>query len=220
MNETSKTKKLWSETEWSYLQGEGIDVGCGPDPITQQAKAFDVADGDANNISAHVNKKYDFVFSSHCLEHMHDPPKALREWYSILKPGGYLFVIVPDEDLYEQGHFPSRFNNDHKWTFTICKRQSWSPKSLNVKCLAEELGGEIVSIQLQDKNYDYKLMNHRFGWWGYRMWRCFKKIVKVTRGTSVEKFMSRIYRSMGGAFDQTWMGGDRLAQIQLVIRKK
>jgi SAM-dependent methyltransferase len=220
MDETSKTKKIWSKTEWSYLQGEGIDIGCGADPVTPDAQPFDVVHGDANNITAHVTKKYDFVFSSHCLEHLHDPRRALREWYSILKPGGHLFVVVPDEDLYEQGHFPSRFNTDHKWTFTISKRQSWSPRSLNMKSLAEELGGEILSLELQDHNYDYQLMNHRFGWWGYRLWRWFKKIVKLTRGTVVEKYASHFYRALGGAFDQTWMGSDRLAQIQLVIKKK
>jgi len=35
---------------------------------------------------------------------------------------------VPDEDLYEQGVFPSTF----KWTFTIGKAQSWCPKSINL----------------------------------------------------------------------------------------
>ena len=39
---------------------------------------------------------------------------------------------VPDEDLYEQGQFPSTYNVDHKWTFTILKTTSWSPCSLNL----------------------------------------------------------------------------------------
>jgi predicted SAM-dependent methyltransferase len=95
-NETSKTKKIWSETEKSYLSGDGIDIGCGNDPVFSHVIAFDQQHGDANKISQYINKKLDFVFSSHCLEHMHDPYNALKEWNSILKPGGYLFILVPD----------------------------------------------------------------------------------------------------------------------------
>ena len=47
----------------------------------------------------------------------------------MLEPGGHLIVTVPDEDLYEQGHFPSDYNRDHKWTFTIHKPKSWSERS-------------------------------------------------------------------------------------------
>src|SRR5260221_7032838 len=40
--------------------------------------------------------------------------------------------------LYEQGVFPSRFNGDHKSTFTISKASSWSPVSVNVLDLVTE----------------------------------------------------------------------------------
>ena len=54
-----------------------------------------------------ANRPFDFVFSSHCLEHMQDPVKcpSLRDWWQLVRPGGVLIVIVPDEDLYEQGIF-------------------------------------------------------------------------------------------------------------------
>ena len=37
----------------------------------------------------------DFVISSHVIEHFPDPIKALREWYRVVKPGGYLYIIAP-----------------------------------------------------------------------------------------------------------------------------
>lgn len=218
-NETSKTKKIWSEAEKSYLKGDGVDIGCGNDPVFSHAIPFDQEHGDANNITRYITKKLDFVFSSHCLEHMYDPHHAIKEWYEILKPGGYLFVLVPDEDLYEQGCFPSRYNSDHKWTFTISKQKSWSPKSVNVVDLIKSLGGETVSIKLQDNNFDYQIYSHGKGWWSYRLWRWFKKVSRPFRGTLVEVCLSRFYCAMGSSFDQTWMGGDRLAQIQFIVKK-
>ena len=116
-------------------------------------------DGDANEIMRYVHEQFDFVFSSHCLEHMRDPRKALLQWWALVRPGGHLFFIVPDEDLYEQGVFPSRFNPDHKATFTISKESSWSPVSVNVRELALGLPDALlVSLILQDHGYDRSLL--------------------------------------------------------------
>ena len=66
-----------------------------------------------------------------------------------------LFFIVPDEDLYEQGVFPSRFNRDHKATFTLSKRHSWSSHSYNMLDLANRLpGAKVLRCELQDEGYD------------------------------------------------------------------
>ncbi len=60
-------------------------------------------------------------------------------------------MTVPEEDLYEQGVWPSRFNPDHKWTFTIAKSSSWSPRSINVvdvvKHFADTLEAERIVCQ-------------------------------------------------------------------------
>jgi ubiquinone/menaquinone biosynthesis C-methylase UbiE len=44
------------------------------------------------------DESYDFIISSHVLEHFPDPIKALKEWYRVIKPGGYIFAIVPHKD--------------------------------------------------------------------------------------------------------------------------
>ena len=62
---------------------------------------------------------YDFVHSSHTLEHMRDAAEALCNWWRILAPGGYLIVVVPDWELYEQGVWPSQWNSDHKQRFSL-----------------------------------------------------------------------------------------------------
>lgn len=38
---------------------------------------------------------WDYVISSHVLEHFFDPIAAVKEWLRVIKPGGYVFMIVP-----------------------------------------------------------------------------------------------------------------------------
>jgi SAM-dependent methyltransferase len=42
--------------------------------------------------------RYDFVLSSHMLEHTANPVRALREWSRLLKAGGGLLLVVPHRD--------------------------------------------------------------------------------------------------------------------------
>ena len=41
---------------------------------------------------------YDFVLSSHCLEHLANPLQGLGEWIRVLKDDGLLVLIVPHKD--------------------------------------------------------------------------------------------------------------------------
>lgn len=46
----------------------------------------------------------DFVISSHVLEHFADPIAALREWYRVVRPDGYIYMIVPNmERTFDRG---------------------------------------------------------------------------------------------------------------------
>lgn len=38
---------------------------------------------------------WDYVISSHVIEHFFDPVKALKEWLRVVKPGGCVFIICP-----------------------------------------------------------------------------------------------------------------------------
>lgn len=157
-DEASKTKEKFGELEKKIFIGRGIDIGCGNDPIFENVRTFDISDGDANKVSKYVHEKFDFVFSSHTLEHMIDPFKAISEWWKLVKNNGYMYIVVPDEDLYEQGVFPSRWNADHKHTFTIYKHKSWSKNSVNIIDLIKYLpDAKLLKLEIQDDRYDYKL---------------------------------------------------------------
>jgi SAM-dependent methyltransferase len=151
-----------------YIVGSGIDIGAGPDalgqyheffPLMRSCRAWDMPDGDAELMATVADHTYDFVHSSHCLEHMRDAHRALANWLRILKPGGHLVCLVPDEDLYEQGVFPSTFNSDHKHTFTIHKKRSWSPASISLFDLIAGLpcAVEVKKIELLDATFRYQL---------------------------------------------------------------
>jgi SAM-dependent methyltransferase len=52
---------------------------------------------DATDISLVKNESYDFCFSSHSLEHIANPLKAVSEWLRIIKSGGHVIIIVPEK---------------------------------------------------------------------------------------------------------------------------
>ena len=52
---------------------------------------------DAINLSGITSDHYDFIVSSHCLEHVANPIKALFEWGRVLKNDGILLLIVPNK---------------------------------------------------------------------------------------------------------------------------
>jgi SAM-dependent methyltransferase len=151
-----------------YFAGKGVDIGGKPDPLClykeffplmSEVRTWDWEDGDAQFLKGVANNTLDFVHSSHCLEHLVDPIEGLKNWFRVVREGGYLIVTVPDEDLYEQGVFPSVFNRDHKWTFTIFKQKSWSERSINLLDTIRELSpsAEVVKLEQLSTNYRFGL---------------------------------------------------------------
>jgi hypothetical protein len=51
--------------------------------------------GDACHLPFH-DHSLDYVAASHVLEHVANPVVALAEWYRVLRPGGIIYLIVPD----------------------------------------------------------------------------------------------------------------------------
>lgn len=50
---------------------------------------------DGSNLAGVESASYDFVLSSHNLEHFANPVKALKEWQRVLRPGGSLILALP-----------------------------------------------------------------------------------------------------------------------------
>ena len=107
-----------------YLNGKGIDVGCGTNRLSDDILAVDQQ---GNKKYAHADvvhdchdldirstqfkdKEYtfsdstfDFIFSSHCLEDFEDIPIVFMNWWRKLKPNGHMILLLPDM---ENGRYP------------------------------------------------------------------------------------------------------------------
>ena len=208
-----------------YLGGEVLDIGPGNDLICPNATGFDQQQGDANELSRYfLPESFDAVHSSHSLEHMRDPVAALHQWWPLVKPGGYLVLVVPDEDLYEQGIWPSVFNPDHKWTFRLDKADSWSPVSHEIRVLCESLpGAEVLSAEVQDFNYDHALRfppgcppKRKYSR-GVKLLCSLAKRLPLVGPEALRRLKIHLI-SRGYPLDQSYF--QACAQIQVVVRKR
>lgn len=95
-------------------EGVGIDVGChkaewafpGAHMIDPSINEFDALNIPYDNL--------DYIFSSHCLEHVNEWVQVLEYWSSKLKSGGVLFLYLPD---YSQTYWRPWNNRKHKNIF-------------------------------------------------------------------------------------------------------
>jgi SAM-dependent methyltransferase len=82
-----------------FCTGKGLDIGGFLDWTFPGARAVNVTlkDGfDAYNLP---KGKYDYIFSSHTLEHLPNYVKAIEYWKSFLKKDGVLFLYLPHPDM-------------------------------------------------------------------------------------------------------------------------
>jgi SAM-dependent methyltransferase len=98
--------------------GKGVDVGCnqlewsypGSIPVDPSIDP----QYDALNFPLHAHE-LDYIFSSHCLEHIHNWVEVLDYWTYKLKKGGVLFLYLPD---YSQEYWRPWNNRKHVNIFT------------------------------------------------------------------------------------------------------
>lgn len=96
-----------------YCRGNGVDIGYGGDPVIPTAITVDFAldgqfcgdhpcniVGDARKLPWFAAHVFDYVYSSHCLEDFEDTLPVLREWMRIVKRGGLLVLLLPDQRKY------------------------------------------------------------------------------------------------------------------------
>lgn len=96
--------------------GVGVDIGCAkPEWAFPGALLVDpVLDGGYHALDFPY-AELDYIFSSHCLEHIDRWVDAMDYWYHKLKTGGVLFLYLPD---YSQEYWRPWHNRKHVNIFT------------------------------------------------------------------------------------------------------
>ncbi len=167
MNESSKSLPLRNKDFELYLKGIGLDIGAGHDILKiphGSVDYWDLPQGDAQYLKGAKDNNYDFVYSSHCLEHMVSVEESLKNWVRVLKPGGFLFIVVPDFKLYEKLNWPSYYNGDHKFSFSLDKTKDDAERDnhYHINDLKELLKDScsLIEFKLEDLDYDYSQIDN------------------------------------------------------------
>lgn len=89
-----------------FCTGRGLDVGASRWPLPGAIPIDLASGGDAMNLP---EGPFDFIFSSHMLEHAVNHVAALEHWKTRLKRGGVLYLNLPHPDM-------------KYWRPTFCRR--------------------------------------------------------------------------------------------------
>ena len=54
---------------------------------------------EASDLKDIPSEKYDFLISSHCLEHCANALKTINEWLRVIKKGGAILLVLPDKNF-------------------------------------------------------------------------------------------------------------------------
>lgn len=87
------------EKALEYCTGRGLDIGADAWPLQGAIPVREELHQNAYLLDAYPDSSLDFIFSSHCLEHLDRWQVALRLWIRKLKPGGTLFLYLPHESM-------------------------------------------------------------------------------------------------------------------------
>lgn len=167
MNETSKCheKRLNNGDFEKYIKGEILDIGCGKDPVKSpfgQTEEWDLQSGDGKILSTIPPGVLDCVYSSHSLEHLNNVEEAIFNWHRVLKPGGYMYIVVPDFEIYEKKRWPSTYaGSSHLFSFSInLTRQDVGRTNHYNICMDmfpifKNLNCDIKEIRFEDDRFDY-----------------------------------------------------------------
>lgn len=97
-------------------KGTGVDIGCMKKEWSlPNSIPIDLSFNDGYHAMNLPNIELDFIFSSHCLEHINDWVDVMDYWYLKLKEQGILFLYLPH---YSQEYWRPWNNRKHKNIFT------------------------------------------------------------------------------------------------------
>ena len=102
-----------------FCKGYGIDIGAGfwplPGAIPVDSQR---GPGTTKTLSDFEDDSLDYVFSSHCLEHIEKWKEELTDWIKKIKPNGIIFLYLPHPDCAIWLPGSPFVGKGHKWVPT------------------------------------------------------------------------------------------------------
>ena len=126
-----------------FCYGVGLDVGCGKWPFPGAIPVDNNGGMSAMNLP---KGEYDYVFSSHCLEHLYGWKNILKLWIHRLKNGGILFLYLPHKSM-------KLWNPGGPW---VGGHHKWQPTADVIIPFLKENGMEIIDYN-PDKDIYFSL---------------------------------------------------------------
>ncbi len=181
-----RTRPDWvrAEVAWQYLRGDGIEIGALHKPLAlppgAKARYVDRAAteelrkqypefndlklvpvsviSDAQTLQGVSDESQAFVIANHVIEHMEDSIRAVQNWLRVLRPGGVIYLVLPDKRFtfdwprevtsiehvrrdYKEGPHVSRREHYREWADLVMITQA-----AKVEDRAAELEAQRVSI--------------------------------------------------------------------------
>lgn len=98
-----------------FCTGKGVDVGCSKKEWAYPGSLPVDIEFDDPYHALNLPEGLDYIFSSHCLEHVDDWVEVMDYWISRLKEKGTLFLYLPH---YSQRYWRPWNNRKHKHVLT------------------------------------------------------------------------------------------------------
>lgn len=102
------------DTAQQYCQGAGLDIGASKWPYPGAIPIQDEEGLNAYTLDRFADEQFDYVFSSHCLEHLEDWQYALGLWLQKIKVSGILFLYLPHHSM-KMWHPGAALGGHHVW---------------------------------------------------------------------------------------------------------
>lgn len=127
-------------------RGFGADIGCNRAEWSLPGSVLiDPAIDPAHDAMELPAVKFDYIFSSHCLEHLQDWVAALDHWATRLKTGATLFLYLPHSD---QQYWRPWHNRKHYHSF--------SPET--IKAYLVDRGWRNIFVSQRDLNHSFAVI--------------------------------------------------------------
>jgi SAM-dependent methyltransferase len=141
-----------AEKALEYCTGVGLDIGAATWPLPGAIPIRDEPHQNAYKLDLFPDSSLDFIFSSHCLEHLDRWKEALGLWSRKLKAGGYLVLYLPHESMKMWRKCGPWVGLGHKWI----------PTHQVLRPFLDDLGFEIVEYNAdRDAYWSFHIVGRR-----------------------------------------------------------